>query len=138
VTALCFYLGAWATEYTYLDTNNGILKTQRKTLGYLSAHLYEASHFSEFLEKRKLNTLRANWTLVTQRELGIRKFFFPQYVCHASGGICVSLNMFSQIMEDRRIGVDELSKHINKVRFLAANKSPIELKEFVSSLNASP
>lgn len=85
----------WGTSKVYFDLNNGLVKEQWDSFGLVYWESIEETDYSKLLKKFELSEETPNWKLAYGKELGGRRFFFPQNVSYSYGKIAAKAKMFS-------------------------------------------
>lgn len=85
----------WGTCKVYFDLNNGLLKKQWDSFGFIYWESIEETDYSKLLNKFGLREESSNWKLAYGEELGVRRSFFPQNVSYSYGRIAARAREFS-------------------------------------------
>lgn len=84
-----------ATRYGYFDINNGRKKLEWVSFGRTYRESVEDTEYSKLLKNLGFEESPAEWKVATQEELGLRRFFYTQYVDYHYGRIAAESKIFA-------------------------------------------
>ena len=124
-----------ATRYGYFDVNNGRKKVEWVSFGHIYWQSIEDTEYSKLLKNLGLKETSPDWKLATQEEIGLRRFFYAQYVDYFMGKIEADSKVFAMTIELKKPGEAKAREMAEHYRSLVQKGDSSEVHQYVSLIS---
>lgn len=123
-----------AYQVTYFDLSSGRVMREWVSFGRTYKRTMEETEYSRLLRKYAVEAPPPQWKKAFQKELGIRRLFFPQNVCYPYGRVAAAAREFAVFLEFTEPGENETRELISQFRALLQKGTPKEIRDYVRAL----